>query len=328
MAVTCTYKIFEQVDFNKKHKTQSFKPLNFSCVLKLSKAQTEEKAFKDGLIDQLYELLMDHLKVHSHSIGFPELVLPAVLQLKAFLKKCKIANYCKQIKQIVDKIDENSKFITQKRKYVNFTLENDNAVDAWERKIKDEGTPISKFYKAWRVLRDKEIQHEISGKDRLTDVTELPTIKRPKGPIKPTDEEKKEFSALFDSDSEDSQDDETRFKADKVKNKKKKIDVEEDDDDDSVEDFSGDNLSEYDSDELEQLAESASEDDDDDEDIDDDDDDDPESNEESDEPRKVETKVKTKPKPPSVNRMERKRKLLQEGQGISDVVKEFKLDDF
>ncbi len=33
-------------DFNKKHKNESFKPFNFACILKMSKAQLHEKAFR------------------------------------------------------------------------------------------------------------------------------------------------------------------------------------------------------------------------------------------------------------------------------------------
>ena len=38
-------------------------------------------SFQDGIIDQLYELFMDHFYIHAHKIGFPELVLPAIIQV-------------------------------------------------------------------------------------------------------------------------------------------------------------------------------------------------------------------------------------------------------
>ena len=41
-----SFQIFEQTDFNKKHKAVSFKPLNFTCALKLSKVQVQERSFK------------------------------------------------------------------------------------------------------------------------------------------------------------------------------------------------------------------------------------------------------------------------------------------
>ena len=79
------FQVLELTDFNKRHKSSSFKPFNFACILKFSKAQLEEKAFKDGLVEQLYDLLMEHFHIHSHTVGFPELVLPAVIQVRSWV---------------------------------------------------------------------------------------------------------------------------------------------------------------------------------------------------------------------------------------------------
>ena len=35
-------------------------------------------------MDQLFELLLEHFNVHAHTIGFPELALPTVLQVQIF----------------------------------------------------------------------------------------------------------------------------------------------------------------------------------------------------------------------------------------------------
>ncbi|XP_030745334.1 nucleolar complex protein 2 homolog [Sitophilus oryzae] len=195
--------VLTSYDFDKKHQKVSMKPLNFTCLLRVSKSQIQENGFKDTVIDTVYSQLLEYLSIISHSISFPDLSLICMLQIKQFLKKCKTANYTRKMKQVLEKIEQNSQFIETERSKLTLQLTNAKQIEGWQSQIKTKGTPLSLYYETWSKMRNTKKNKEITNNDALADY-KLPTLKKAKK-NNTTPNETDGPVELFPSDSEESE---------------------------------------------------------------------------------------------------------------------------
>ncbi|KAI8428062.1 hypothetical protein MSG28_002348 [Choristoneura fumiferana] len=214
--------VLTSYDFNKKHKKVSMKPLDFSCILRLAKSQLMENGFKDAVIDRIYALLLEYMANQSHSIAFPDTSLLAIIQMRQFLKNCSVSNYTKKMRQLLEKIEENSKFIERERSKISFSLSESKVVAAWETQISTAGTPLQTFFENWSKINRIQKRKKVTKNDEIAG--ELPMIKRKKiseDAANTVKAENKEPLVLFPSDSEDEKDNFIMEEDDQPKPKKK-----------------------------------------------------------------------------------------------------------
>lgn len=130
------------------------------------------------------------------------------------------------MRQLVEKIEENSKFIERERAKVSFSLKEMKMIEAWETNIKTKGTPLLTFYENWSKINKIQKRKKITKNDEIAG--ELPKIKRPKlseDTTSFTKPEQKGPLVLFPSDSEDEKADlkiENEVEPPKAKKLKKK----------------------------------------------------------------------------------------------------------
>lgn len=215
--------ILDSYDFNKRHKAVTMKPIPFICVLRMSKSQLQENGFKDNVIESIYKLILESAAKDSYKIYFPDLYIPCIIQLKAFLKKCHIANYCRKMKQLLEKIEDNRKYIETERNKTVIDLKNMPAIKNWENKIKTEGTSLSKFYESWIKIHQSQKLKLLTKNEEMAEYN-IPTIRKlKKGKSKEDSagesDESSDFELRIKSNGEKS---ETRTKRKKKKQKTSK----------------------------------------------------------------------------------------------------------
>jgi len=217
--------ILNTYNFGKKSKKASMKPLDCSCILKLSKSQLLESGFKDATIEEVYAGLLSYLADNSNKIGFPELITPMVFQLKEFLKKCKVSNYTRKIKQILEKAIANQKFIETRRKTVSFGVGDGQKIQVWEAQVVRDGTPLLSFYKNWKKVSDLTHAKKVSEQEKMDDYSHIPDLKKNHKKIRMKKEmaETEEVTGFL-SGSDDDFDDEENFRLKEDRGKKREGD--------------------------------------------------------------------------------------------------------
>ncbi|VVC36265.1 Armadillo-type fold,Armadillo-like helical,Nucleolar complex protein 2 [Cinara cedri] len=185
------------VDFQKKHSKTSMRPMDFTCILRLSKSQLQENVFKDAVIESVHGTLMEYLVIEAHTISFPDLVVPFIIKMKEFLKNCKNINYTRKLRTLLDKVKETSTFISEKRGKSGISLYDLKSIEVWEADIKLSGTPMSQYYDSWFKLNQQQVARKITNNIVLGEFN-IPTLKKHR--LKKNDDGPAE---LFPSDDEE-----------------------------------------------------------------------------------------------------------------------------
>ncbi|XP_055623962.1 nucleolar complex protein 2 homolog [Toxorhynchites rutilus septentrionalis] len=185
--------------FNEEHKKLSMKPVDLTCLLRFAPANIQENGFKDAVLDQIYELSLEHLAHESASLCFPDLAVPIVTALRSYCKSTKVYKYSRKIKQLSDKIVENAAFIERERKLAPVKLNDLSAIESWEATRQANGTPLRTFYESFAQENEKNKRRQANQSEDINDY-DLPEIKKPNKKQKAPREGPVE---LFPSDDED-----------------------------------------------------------------------------------------------------------------------------
>lgn len=75
------FQIFSFSNMKVQHKKLSMKPMDFTYILRLSKSQMQEIAFKDAVIESIYQCVLEYVTAESHRISFPDTVILLQIQV-------------------------------------------------------------------------------------------------------------------------------------------------------------------------------------------------------------------------------------------------------
>uniref|UniRef100_A0A1B0CXE3 C2H2-type domain-containing protein n=1 Tax=Lutzomyia longipalpis TaxID=7200 RepID=A0A1B0CXE3_LUTLO len=213
--------ILQSATFNKKHTQISLNAMPFTCILRCTRPQLEELSFRTQVTENIFSTSLEYLAAESYSLTFPDLVVPAIVNLKQYLKTCQVAATSRKLKQLLDLIIDNSRIIEAERMKINFSLRDAALIQSWETQMENNGTPLLTFYTNWVKTNDLKKRREANNTDEIADF-HLPKLKK-----RPPQEMNVKAGGSMDLLPSDSDDDEEELELEKPLPKKIKITKEE-----------------------------------------------------------------------------------------------------
>nr|CAG8506579.1 3113_t:CDS:10 [Entrophospora candida] len=139
---TFLFDILQSKEVVRSPRPSTLKPLDFSIILKVPKNYLHTRSYQDGICEELFESFLEYYACFCKSISFPELIIPGVVQLKRHIKHSSNFKFNKQLQQL-----------NEKRSFL--------------KDISPDSTPLGKFAKSMRLLKEQQkqpLKMDIDGK--------------------------------------------------------------------------------------------------------------------------------------------------------------------
>jgi len=163
-------RVLDCPEFRKKFKPSTEKPIDWACTLKVPNKVLHTRVLFDGIVEQVFELVLEHFDIYAYSISLPEMSIPTILTLKRFAKQCKIPEYAKTFRQLCQQLENGAQFIRSHRMKVDFAPKDfEKADDFLQEKKEQRKSPLSKYHEQQKLYREKNREG-----DTLEDVFDLP----------------------------------------------------------------------------------------------------------------------------------------------------------
>lgn len=139
--------ILNSTVITKTPKPSTLQALDFDHIIRTTKSYIGTRIYQDGVCDEVVDLIGEFFVLHCKTVSFPELAVPAIITLRRFTKRSKNSRFNKQIQRLVERLEENSKYVQEKRAHANFAPTNMPEVAAFLKDEKWEATPPWKLYR-------------------------------------------------------------------------------------------------------------------------------------------------------------------------------------
>ncbi|SMN19564.1 similar to Saccharomyces cerevisiae YOR206W NOC2 Protein that forms a nucleolar complex with Mak21p that binds to 90S and 66S pre-ribosomes [Maudiozyma saulgeensis] len=137
-------------------KKENLEAFDFDHNIKCTQAYLGTRVYQEGLAGQFVDLLGEFFSLYCKSVSFPELVTPAVIVLRRYIKNSKNVKFNKQLSNVVDKLQQNSKFIEEQRSEIDFSPNNKTEANRFLNDVPWKKTPLGAYVIVQREVKDEK----------------------------------------------------------------------------------------------------------------------------------------------------------------------------
>ncbi|KAF3201901.1 Nucleolar Complex 2 protein [Orbilia oligospora] len=149
-------------EMKKAPKASTLKPLDFATIIRVPKSYLRTRVLQDGVGDQVVEVLSEFFVLWATSVAFPELIVPPVMIVRKYLKKAsapgtgnKNVRFNNALAGLVTRLENNAKWIEEKRRDVNFGPGRMDEVMGFSKSLEWEKSPLGVYVITQRNVRDE-----------------------------------------------------------------------------------------------------------------------------------------------------------------------------
>ena len=137
-------------------KGANLEAFDFDHNIKCSQGYLGTRVYQEGLSEQLVDLLAEYFTLYCKSVSFPELVTPAIITLRRYMKTSKNIKLNKRLSNIVEKLQQNSAYIMDRRELIDFSPSNRTEVNKFLADVKWENTPLGAYTVVQREVKEEK----------------------------------------------------------------------------------------------------------------------------------------------------------------------------
>ncbi|KAJ1555207.1 Nucleolar Complex 2 protein, partial [Nowakowskiella sp. JEL0078] len=134
-------------------KKSTLPPFNVPINIKVSSQYLGTKQLSDSVVDESVGVLLEFFDLWATFIGFPELGLPALVTLRR-LKKRGVT----RVSPIIEKIEQNAKWIESKRAEVGFSPRDEEKVREFANSLNRSDSPLCKYVESRRKIIENQLK--------------------------------------------------------------------------------------------------------------------------------------------------------------------------